>query len=116
MKKYIIPVGSSEISRKVQKALFEVGFTWSGGMGKSANRTDAEFLTLGFRDHDSMLITADDGGKMHERFIREGATLLSSQEVIKNPFQLDGAKQPVKEMTVAEIQEALGHDVKVIDG
>ena len=46
----------------------------------------------------------------------DGEIIISSQEVIKNPFQLDGAKKPVKEMTVAELEAKLGHPVKVIKG
>ena len=114
MKKYVIAVGSEEISTQVQEALFRAGFKWELG-GKRVTHTHDSFLFVSYFV-DGILIRDSSSYDVVRDIKKGGVILLSSQEVIENPFQLDGAKKPVKEMTVAEIQEKLGNDVKVIDG
>jgi hypothetical protein len=105
-----IAIGSPEISRQVQEALFTAGFQWSHS-GQRVRHTDVPFITVwGDRD-----ITRGGEASYISREIQKGfVRLISSQEVIANPFQLDGAKSPVKEMTVEELEKALGHPVKVV--
>jgi hypothetical protein len=112
MKQYIIPVGNEEISEAVQLALFSAGFAW--GMGdETVRNTDGHFLCVNFNSNKNL--SYGNESVFHTRIVREeGVILISSQEVIKNPFALEGAKNPVKEMTVAQLEEKLGHPVKVI--
>jgi hypothetical protein len=111
MKKYIIAVGSEEISEKVQKALFSVGFKWQDA-GQVVKHTDSSFLAVSlWRDGN---LTHGDYSSTHTQLIRdENAILIASQDVIGDPFQLDGAKKPAVEMTVAEISTKLGYEVKI---
>ena len=114
MKQYVIAIGSEEISEKVQKALFSAGFEWEGGGGTKVAKRSAYFLYVNYGFNGTIVSGMYvSSAIMH---IKDGIALLSAQEVIKNPSKLEGAKKPAKEMTVAEIQEKLGHDVKVIDG
>ena len=114
MQKYLIPVGSEEISEQVQEALFRAGFGWWGDETRVQYTYDA-FLVL--HCNTEMHLAHGSESQYHSKMVRDGVwVLISAQDVIKNPFQLDGAQKPVKEMTVAEIQEKLGHDVKVIKG
>ena len=115
MKKYIIAVGSPEISTKVQEALFKAGFEWELCGGRRVRRLEKRFITVNIV-YNRTITWSNNSMSVTHAINQRGRTLLSAQEVIENPFQLEGAKQPVKEMTVAEIQEKLGHDVKVIDG
>ena len=107
----IIAVGSEEISEKVQKALFSAGFRWPMS-GQSVVSTDAPFLAAW---PDMEICAIRDSAYANDK-IRGGRPLISAQDVIENPFQLDGAKKPVKEMTVAELEAKLGHPVKVVKG
>ena len=114
MKKYVIAVGSAKISKQVQKALFKAGFGWDCG-GKSLQEMDRPFIYVNYFSS-GVLLYGDNGSTVTKDIIKKDIIVLSSQEVISDAASLDGAKKPVKEMTVAEIQEELGHDVKVIDG
>ena len=114
MKKYVIAVGSAKISKQVQKALFKAGFGWDCG-GASVQEMDRPFIYVNYGGK-SELLYGTHGSTITRDIIKKDVIVLSSQEVISDAASLDGAKYPAKEMTVAEIQEALGHDVKVIDG
>jgi hypothetical protein len=112
MQKYVIAIGSPEISRQVQKALFSAGFKWPYGCG-GMDYTSSAFITLNFQT--GRITEASDSAR-HTRFIRDGAKLVSSQDAISDPFQFEGAKSPVKEMTVAQLEAKLGHPIKVVKG
>jgi hypothetical protein len=113
MQKYIIPVGSEEISEQVQKALFSAGFSWR--YESIVSEKGQPFLFVNSADGAGHITYSDERCHITKK-INDGAILISSQEVISDPFQLDGAKSPVKEMTVAELEAKLGHPVKVIEG
>jgi hypothetical protein len=110
MQKYVIAIGSEEISRKVQAALFSAGFTWES-CGQQIDNVKDRFLFVHYFDDN--VIIRDSNSLDATKDIRKGCVLISSQEVIADPFQLDGAKSPVKEMTVAEISTKLGYEVKI---
>jgi hypothetical protein len=113
MQTYVIAIGSPEISRQVQKALFSAGFKWESHCAPhEVKHTDRPFLSLSV-DTLRQITQASGTGSQNRELLRGRRVLITSQEVIANPFQLDGAKKPVKEMTVAEIGEALGYEVKV---
>jgi hypothetical protein len=114
MKKYLIPVGNKGISEQVQEALFRAGFKWHHD-GPRVRQTGDAFIVL--HCNTDMCLASGSGSTYHSQEVRDGRfVLISSQEVIANPFQLDGAKNPVKEMTVAELYKALGYPVKIIKG
>jgi hypothetical protein len=110
MQKYIIAVGSEEISREAQESLFRAGFSWRYDK-KAVQFTEDTFLQVNFGDR---VITRESRASDNTGFIQDGAILISSQEVIENPYSLDGAMKPMKEMTVEQIGKALGHEVKII--
>ena len=113
MQTYVIPVGCHETSRKVQEALFSAGFKWWDGRGVCHLR-DA-FLVL--HCNNDMCLAGGSGSAYHSSMVRDGnAILISAQDVIANPFALDGAKKAVKKMTVEELEVALGHPVEVVKG
>jgi hypothetical protein len=108
--KYVIAVGSKEISEQVQRALFSAGFEWCGG-GQQIDNT-RHFLSLNWTG--GREITHGTGSAYYSKSILEdGAVLVSAQEVIENPFQLDRAEQPIKEVTMEDLEAHYGCRVKI---
>ena len=59
-------------------------------------------------------IAYDDNTQYQEAQIRNGSRkLISSQEVIADPFQLDGATKPTVDMTMEDLEKHFGHPVKI---
>lgn len=112
MKKYVIAVGSAKISKQVQEALFRAGFKWKYGE-KHASYLSSPLIVLSC-NNDRMLAHGDDVGWHSDAIRNKGYILISSQEVIADPFSLDGAVKPAKEMTVSQISNELGYDVKIV--
>ena len=111
MQKYIIAVGSPEISREVQEALFRAGFIWQNG-DRVVDCTSRPFLILNAYMQGG--IAYDDNTQYQEAQIRNGSRkLISSQEVIADPFQLDGATKPTVDMTMEDLEKHFGHPVKI---
>ena len=107
MQKYIIAVGSPEISRDVQEALFRAGFRWCTD-STIVESTGSPLLVLakGRLTHSSLSCARTND-------IRNGYNLISSQEVIADPFQLDGATKPTVDMTMEDLEKHFGHPVKI---
>lgn len=95
MKKYVIAVGSPEISEQVQKALFSAGFGWLS-CGCNIRHLGVSFITLNYCYKGGMTTTPYTCEVNKD--IRAGIrTLITSQDVIADPFRLDGATKPAKE-------------------
>ena len=95
MKKYAIIIGqdNEELSRKVQEALFAVGFEWSGGKvvvdGHKmiyVNMFSGRITYGGETDAGSFEMFNDE--------IRDGLIMLWPSYVLENAHLLDGAKKP----------------------
>ena len=111
MKKYIIAVGSEEISREVQEALFRAGFSWGNG-GKRVQHTHGQILLLNSYGNGELLYNCD-SSTADKDIKREGHLLVTSQEVIADPFQLDGDTKPAKDMTMEDLEEHFGEPIKI---
>ena len=102
MKKYVTFVKDAEESRKVQEALFKAGFRWACG-----SKTDEVVFTYGapefleVNNHGSNNITRVTGNSfaIYQDYLPV-ITLINAKDIISNPFQLDGAKQPEKQITI----------------
>jgi len=113
MKKYIIPVGSEEISKDVQEALFRAGFSWGcDGRDQEVKTRDEWFLVVNSRFNKSMSYGQDSPYHMRQ-ILDNGSILISSQEVIADPFQLDGATKPARELTMEDLEEHFGEPIKI---
>ena len=91
MKKYAIIIGENneELSRKVQEALFAVGFQWCGGQ-VVANQRDGVISTQG----GSMFLQAFTTVGGFISYDIEDTELLHPSYVLAHAAELDGAKKP----------------------
>ena len=112
MKKYIIAVGSPEISREVQEALFRAGFHWMVD-DQNIRSPSSRFLSLNWCDDVGCITHSNSSASETAGILKEGAILISSQEVIADPFQLDGATKPTVDMTMEDLEKHFGHPVKI---
>lgn len=102
MKKYVTFVKDEEESRKVQEAVFRAGFNWRfpAPDGVAIHCHDApEFIE--FNCHGERMITrvASRSFSIMQQYLSE-YTLVDAFAIINDPFQLDGAKQPEKMISV----------------
>ena len=89
MKKYAIIIGENnkELSREVQEALFEAGFTWRDG-GTEAINTSALFISLNYCNNGS--IGFDDRASV---YIENKSKFLAPSDILNGgAMKLDGAK------------------------
>jgi hypothetical protein len=90
MKKYVTFVKDAEESRKVQEALFSAGFKWRGIEGATIAHTDKSFIHINYDraakiTWEHTIVKALEGARQ---------TPINAKDIIYDPFQLDGAKQP----------------------
>lgn len=115
MKKYVTFVKDEETSRQVQKALFEAGFSWTSGDTKTMFEK-FKFLVVNWNSNGyfSVRSTIEELNS-----VPSPIEFIDSSNIIANPFQLDGAKQPGKmievdgkEYSTSTIKAALQEYVK----
>jgi hypothetical protein len=94
MKKYCIVIGeeNEEASRKVQEALFAVGFKWCAGTGREVNDTDSPLIFVNVSD-DKCVHHRAMGSLIEASSPIGSAEILAPSYVIKNAHKLDGAKK-----------------------
>ena len=113
MKKYVTFVKDAEESRKVQEALFRAGFVWGADTEGYVQRTSHHFISMNYA-----CLGALSSGSSFREVVRRGRDLhweaIDASDIISDPFQLDGAKQPEatvdidgKEFSVSTIKAAL---------
>jgi hypothetical protein len=93
MKKYVTFVKDAEESRKVQEALFSAGFSWMCGR-KSVKHTEYNFLDINFLGSVGCITYTSVFSAVQERIVDDGEIAINAADIIADPFQLDGAKQP----------------------
>ncbi len=114
IKKYIILVNSSEQSRKVQHILFYSGFKWEDDKygGQHLKHLGIPFLYLNHKEVGTIICSSNFKGVAIN--ISNGYIPLHAEDIISNPYQLDGAELPEqtimihgKEIAMPIIQAAL---------
>ena len=92
MKEYVTFVANKQQSICVQEALFDAGFEWCGS-GNQISCTDAPFIYI---DSDGSISQGQSFVFASEaKYIK-----IDSDEIISNPFQLEGAKKSEPELTM----------------
>jgi len=100
MKKYVTFVKSEVESQKVQEALFGAGFEWGAVRGCNiVANCEFPFISLNWCDI-SGNITCSSDYAYHFNSDEDNVFYINAEDVIANPFQLDGAKKPEKMIAV----------------
>lgn len=99
MKQYVTFVKDAEESRQVQEALCRAGFLWGGTGEPRVDYLGYNFIRINYYGRGSL----ECGGDFdhNAKFIAsDGYIPFSANRIIDNPFQLDGAQQAEKMITV----------------
>ena len=116
MKEYMIIIGENnkETSRKVQEELLKAGFAWGGG-GTSVQHTNMPVLYLNCYDRGSITFGQSSEHNLNLKDIRSKKyEVLLPSHVLGKAHELDGAKEEVIEVTLADLEEKYGKKVKVV--
>ena len=113
MKKYIIVIGENNqtVSAEVQRSLFKAGFEWGCDANNTVRNTSAVFLDINANGNG--FITYSDDSSCARKRVVAGAGMLIPSDVIDKAHNLDGAKKPVKKMTVKEVIAELGYEIEI---
>lgn len=105
--------GNEKLSEAVQEELFALGYRWAYGRGASEC---TEAASLRPRESGKLKYGSTYRSYIERSSEPEEEVNLSQLVVERIAHEKFLALPKVREMTVVEIQEALGHEVKIIEG
>ncbi len=86
-------------SKEVQEALFKAGFNW-GGYKEEVMHLDKPLIYINSFKSAGLMYSSD--FEALNRVIKENWIIINPENIIKDPYQLDGAVQPEKMIEIGD--------------